>query len=366
MIPAPLNMDEQKAADDFAYLLDAFRDVLVDLGEAEIAAALPWGERHDPSAEPDDPDRLTQALSIAFRLATLAEENAVTQFRRNRESADGLTAVSGSWGRILSDLREAGHEPAAIATRLSGIAVEPVLTAHPTEAKRATVLEQHRELYLLLVSREYQRWTPAEQAETDAEPPGDVGTPVEDGGDLPGTARHRGRVPECRALPRSRLPAGRVPPGRQAPLGVGRDRLRTRAAERCGAAPAPVRHLGRWGSGRPSLRHGRRDRTVPAFPAGTSDRAARRRTRRTRHPSQSVRPHRSGAERAHLVDRCHGNRISAPPVRALGGAEPRRAVAPGDQPDPLPASPPASRAATPIRRVPPIPMPASSWTTFGE
>ncbi|TVR47951.1 MAG: phosphoenolpyruvate carboxylase, partial [Planctomycetota bacterium] len=36
-------------------------------------------------------------------------------------------------------------------------------TAHPTEAKRATVLEQHRELYLLLVSRENQMWTPAEQ-----------------------------------------------------------------------------------------------------------------------------------------------------------------------------------------------------------
>ncbi len=169
VVPAPPTVDEQKAADDFSYLLDAFRDVLVDLGEPEIAAAFPWGDRHDPSAEPDDPDRLTQALSIAFRLATLAEENAAAQFRRSRESADGLSAVSGSWGRILSDLSEAGHEPAAIAPQLSGIAVEPVLTAHPTEAKRATVLEQHRELYLLLVSREHQMWTPEEQAETDAD-----------------------------------------------------------------------------------------------------------------------------------------------------------------------------------------------------
>ena len=44
-----------------------------------------------------------------------------------------------------------------------------MLTAHPTEAKRATVLEQHRELYLLLVSRENQMWTPQEQAEIDAD-----------------------------------------------------------------------------------------------------------------------------------------------------------------------------------------------------
>ncbi len=168
-IPAPLNLDDQKAAADFAYLLDAFRDVLIDLGEVAIAAALPWGDRHDPSVVPDDPDRLTQALSIAFRLATLSEENAAAQHRRSEESAAGPAAISGTWGRILSDLRDGGREPSDLAARLGDIAVEPVLTAHPTEAKRATVLEQHRELYLLLVSRENQMWTPREQAGLDAD-----------------------------------------------------------------------------------------------------------------------------------------------------------------------------------------------------
>ena len=41
--------------------------------------------------------------------------------------------------------------------------VELVLTAHPTEAKRTIVLEHHRSLYLLLVKRENQVWTPNEQ-----------------------------------------------------------------------------------------------------------------------------------------------------------------------------------------------------------
>ena len=168
-IPAPLNLDDQKVARDFHYLLDAFRDVLVELGDAEIAAALPWGDRYDSATEPADQDRLTQAISIAFRLATLSEENAAAQYRRSRESADGPAAISGSWGRILSDLREAGHTPTTIASQLGRIAVEPVLTAHPTEAKRATVLEQHRELYLLLVSRENQMWTPQEQFEIDVD-----------------------------------------------------------------------------------------------------------------------------------------------------------------------------------------------------
>ena len=38
-----------------------------------------------------------------------------------------------------------------------------MLTAHPTEAKRLAVLEQHRALYLSMVRRENQMWTPQEQ-----------------------------------------------------------------------------------------------------------------------------------------------------------------------------------------------------------
>src|SRR6185369_9661886 len=44
------------------------------------------------------------------------------------------------------------------------IRVQPVLTAHPTEAKRTSVLERHREIYLMLVERENSTRTPMEQA----------------------------------------------------------------------------------------------------------------------------------------------------------------------------------------------------------
>ena len=52
---------------------------------------------------------------------------------------------------------------AKLPTALPQIQVELVLTAHPTEAKRTIVLEHHRKLYLLLVKRENQVWTPYEQ-----------------------------------------------------------------------------------------------------------------------------------------------------------------------------------------------------------
>lgn len=163
-IPAPLTVDPEKVADDFSYVLTAFEEVLRELGHDDVARALPWGNPNPiESIAGVDHRQLTDAIAIGLLLATLAEENAAAQHRRRIQSERGPQALSGSWGRVLSDLVEAGDDPQAIADELPTIGVEPVLTAHPTEAKRATVLEQHRELYLLLVVRENQMWTPLER-----------------------------------------------------------------------------------------------------------------------------------------------------------------------------------------------------------
>lgn len=64
-------------------------------------------------------------------------------------------------------LRETGWSQDEVASVLPYVRVEPVLTAHPTEAKRVTVMEQHRELYLILVERENQMFTPTERQHLD-------------------------------------------------------------------------------------------------------------------------------------------------------------------------------------------------------
>jgi phosphoenolpyruvate carboxylase len=53
--------------------------------------------------------------------------------------------------------------PENFLTAVNSLSVGPTLTAHPTEAKRVTILEIHRRIYRLLVTLETQRWTPRER-----------------------------------------------------------------------------------------------------------------------------------------------------------------------------------------------------------
>ncbi len=46
---------------------------------------------------------------------------------------------------------------------LASLNVGPTITAHPTEAKRVTVHEIHRRIYLKLYELESPRWTPRER-----------------------------------------------------------------------------------------------------------------------------------------------------------------------------------------------------------
>ncbi len=172
--------DFDKAERDLQRLMAAFREVLVELGDGAVADLLPWqqnGHAEDAAAAatsavangwPDGlAERMTQAYSIAFQLLHQAEENAVAQIRRRVEAEGRLVSQSGSFEAYLKRLKDLGWTGEALADALAGVSVEPVLTAHPTEAKRASVLHHHRALYRLQVESENQMWTPGERAELD-------------------------------------------------------------------------------------------------------------------------------------------------------------------------------------------------------
>ena len=156
-------IDFEKAERDFIYLLLCFQEVLHDLGEHELAEHLPWQNTGMPLERYPNSERALQAFSIFFQLLNMAEENSAAQNRRMLEAEQGLGHLTGLWGRTLLRFREQGITESEICQLLPEVAIDAVLTAHPTEAKRKTVLEQHRQLYLLLVQRENQMWTPLEK-----------------------------------------------------------------------------------------------------------------------------------------------------------------------------------------------------------
>ena len=146
-------IDFENAEHDFLFLLHCFQEVLRDLGEGELALHLPLqGAGMALECYPDT-ERALQALSIFFQLLNMAEENSSAQNRRALEAEQGLSHLTGLWGRTLQRCRERNIPEERICEILPEVTIKAVLTAHPTEAKRKSVLEQHRQLYLLLVKR---------------------------------------------------------------------------------------------------------------------------------------------------------------------------------------------------------------------
>ncbi|MFD1314777.1 phosphoenolpyruvate carboxylase [Namhaeicola litoreus] len=154
----------EKIKVDFNYLISLFSEMLISIGEEELVKSLPLDKPEMPKKIDHADEKLTQAIGICFELLNLVEENAATQYRRKIETSFGLESTRGSWGETLYNWKKEGLDEREIAEKLSGIKVVPVLTAHPTEAKRLTVLDIHRELYLLLVKRENPNWSTLEQA----------------------------------------------------------------------------------------------------------------------------------------------------------------------------------------------------------
>ena len=133
---------------DLRFTVGAFAEVLRDLGHGELAEHLPWIGDGAIASEP--PARLGLAYSVAFQLLNMVEESAAATMRELREEHEGVVAEQGLWGNQLARLKAAGATEEHILEQMRRVRVQPVLTAHPTEAKRLTVLDHHRTLFALL------------------------------------------------------------------------------------------------------------------------------------------------------------------------------------------------------------------------
>ncbi|HSM51274.1 MAG TPA: phosphoenolpyruvate carboxylase [Thermoanaerobaculia bacterium] len=93
--------------------------------------------------EPATAAELTRAFSAYFSLVNLAER--VHRIRRRRQHlADPDRDPPGSLRDVVRRLAADGVSPETMCRLVAGLRVEPVFTAHPTEAVRRTPLRQEQ------------------------------------------------------------------------------------------------------------------------------------------------------------------------------------------------------------------------------
>ncbi|MGH7703255.1 MAG: phosphoenolpyruvate carboxylase, partial [Gemmatimonadales bacterium] len=141
-------------------------NLLIDVVRArhpEIESVLLGGPL-DPSATPEAVARALQVQGIWFQLLSITEQNAAMRRRRQIESERGQDQLRGTFAQVLGGAAAGGATAGEMHNLLATLRVRPVITAHPTEARRVTVLERHRRIYRRLVDLESPRWTPRERA----------------------------------------------------------------------------------------------------------------------------------------------------------------------------------------------------------
>src|SRR5204862_1455618 len=157
----PGGVSDEDLARTAGLLHDCFRDV-IRTHQPEIERVLA-GERLDPQAPPELVARAIQAQGMWFQLLSIAEQNAAMRQRRQSEVARGYDQLRGTFAQVVSAAARGGGAADEMRAVVGTLRVRPVITAHPTEAKRVTVLEKHRRIYRRLVDLEAPRWTPRER-----------------------------------------------------------------------------------------------------------------------------------------------------------------------------------------------------------
>jgi phosphoenolpyruvate carboxylase len=107
-------------------------------------------------------EAVAHAFTVYFHLANLAEEQQRIRTLRHRDS--GAEPVDESLAAAIAAI-SAERGPAHLASLLAELSVHPVLTAHPTEARRRAVTEALRRITALLGCLDDGRRGASEQAE---------------------------------------------------------------------------------------------------------------------------------------------------------------------------------------------------------
>jgi len=109
-------------------------------------------------------EMLLHAFTAFFHLVNQAEKQEIIRINRERARSRGTEAGRPeSIGEAIDVLAEAGHTADQVLAFIERLDVVPTLTAHPTEARRPTVLEKQERIADVLARLQRSRPTPEEE-----------------------------------------------------------------------------------------------------------------------------------------------------------------------------------------------------------
>ncbi|MCL2384325.1 MAG: phosphoenolpyruvate carboxylase [Alphaproteobacteria bacterium] len=160
---APGSIQAALDGEDTADILFEILATIVHREHPEVAAVL-RGKNEPFDFSPELLARVFQAHGMWFQLLSIVEQHTAMRLRRQTERVRGETAVAGTFANLIAEAADENVRADELHRLIATTRVRPVITAHPTEAKRVTVLENHRRIYRLLVDLELRRWTSRERA----------------------------------------------------------------------------------------------------------------------------------------------------------------------------------------------------------
>ncbi|MBX9783361.1 MAG: phosphoenolpyruvate carboxylase [Chitinophagaceae bacterium] len=169
MIQTHTVQDFSKADAHLKQVVSLFSDVLTNLQLERLSSLIKQFTSNAGGITEINEETDIQALSILFQIMNLTEQNAAAQYRRQMINEKGPASIRGSWCETFTRWQQQGLTQEQMPEVLCNIEITPVLTAHPTEAKRLSVLDLHREFYLLLIKSEQSHLSSTEREQLNDE-----------------------------------------------------------------------------------------------------------------------------------------------------------------------------------------------------
>ena len=138
----------ERDGDDVLALVDGVRKQAVALRTGQLEGGRDAFAKRVAALDLESLEQVARAFTQFFHLMNVAEEQQRIRMLRRRDRDE--TPTPGSIASACAEMKRAGATPDDVRTLLGRMFVMPVLTAHPTEARRRTLLDHLHEVSVSL------------------------------------------------------------------------------------------------------------------------------------------------------------------------------------------------------------------------